>query len=93
MVKAHPVSNLQMRRKACSQDKTGDLMRRLKLLDCLIFSTLWSSTVYNVNLSLCDPACDWLSIEAYNAPKHGVAPAADYRLFLLGISQMMHKLL
>ena len=55
-------------------------------------SRLWSSTVCAVNLSLCDPACDWLSTEVYNAPNDGAAPAADYRLFLLGISRMMHEL-
>jgi hypothetical protein len=84
MVKVHPVSNLQMRRQACSQAWRSHAQ---------ILSTLWSSTVCAVNLSLCDPACDWLSIEAYNTPNDGVAPAADYRLFLLGIGEMMHELL
>jgi hypothetical protein len=79
-----------MRRQACSQcwrSHGGD--NRLGLL----FLTLWSSTVHTVNFSLCAPACDWFSIEAYNAPKDGVVPAADYRLFLFGIGQTMHKLL
>jgi hypothetical protein len=84
MVKVHPVSTLLMRRQACSQRSRSHAQ---------ILSTLWSSTVYGVNLPLCDPAGDWLSIEAYNAPNDGVAPAADYRLFLLGISQMLHELL
>ena len=90
MVKVHPVSNLQMRRQIFARlSSYADEL----IWIALIFSTLWSSTVHTVNFSLCDPACDWFSIEAYNAPKDGVVPAADYRLFLFGIGQMMQELL
>jgi hypothetical protein len=84
MVKLHPVSNLPMRRQACAQGWRSHAQ--------ITFSSLWSSTVCAVNLSVCDPACDWLSTEAYYAPNDSAAPAADYRLFLLGIGQMMREL-
>src|SRR6266436_1783521 len=77
MVKVHPVSTLLMRR-GCSP---GWRFHAQSL------STVWSSTAYAGNLSLCDQACDWRLIEPYNALNDGVAPAADYPLFLLGITR------